>query len=121
MAHGFPFEVVTDARLLVFVVLISSGTAILFGLAPAWHSARAEHRDIASCKARGGRSVTAAGLNAGRRAGGLVAGAPDGCRIVSAEPLRICATSIWALHPSACSLSMSIHKRQGIAAIERSH
>lgn len=36
-----PLEVATDARLLVFVVLISSGTAILFGLAPAWRSARA--------------------------------------------------------------------------------
>ena len=35
-----PLEVATDARLLVFVVLISSGTAILFGLAPAWRSAR---------------------------------------------------------------------------------
>jgi predicted permease len=36
-----PLEVATDARLLAFVVLISSGTAILFGLAPAWRSARA--------------------------------------------------------------------------------
>lgn len=31
----------TDARLLVFVAVVSSGTAILFGLAPAWRAARA--------------------------------------------------------------------------------
>jgi predicted permease len=36
-----PLAVATDARLLVFVVMISTGTAILFGLAPAWRSARA--------------------------------------------------------------------------------
>jgi predicted permease len=36
-----PLAVATDARLLVFVVVISSATAILFGLAPAWRSARA--------------------------------------------------------------------------------
>jgi predicted permease len=36
-----PVAVVTDARLLLFVAVISSATAILFGLAPAWQSARA--------------------------------------------------------------------------------
>jgi predicted permease len=35
-----PVGVVTDARLLAFVALISSATAIGFGLAPAWQSAR---------------------------------------------------------------------------------
>jgi predicted permease len=35
-----PVAVTTDTRLLVFVALISSATAILFGLAPAWQSAR---------------------------------------------------------------------------------
>lgn len=33
--------IATDARLLVFVALIASATALLFGLAPAWQSARA--------------------------------------------------------------------------------
>jgi predicted permease len=36
-----PVAVTTDARLLMFVAVISSATAILFGLAPAWQSARA--------------------------------------------------------------------------------
>ena len=36
-----PLEVETDARLLVFVAVVSSGTAVLFGLAPAWRAARA--------------------------------------------------------------------------------
>ena len=36
-----PVAVTMDARLLVFVAVISSATAILFGLAPAWQSARA--------------------------------------------------------------------------------
>jgi predicted permease len=36
-----PVAVATDARLLVFVAVISSLTALLFGLAPAWQSARA--------------------------------------------------------------------------------
>ena len=36
-----PVAVTTDAQLLVFVAVISSATAILFGLAPAWQSARA--------------------------------------------------------------------------------
>ena len=37
-----PLEVATDARLVVFILVISSGTAILFGLAPAWRSIRAD-------------------------------------------------------------------------------
>jgi predicted permease len=36
-----PVAVTTDARLLVFVAVVSLATAILFGLAPAWQSARA--------------------------------------------------------------------------------
>jgi macrolide transport system ATP-binding/permease protein len=36
-----PIAVATDTRLLVFVALLSSATALLFGLAPAWQSARA--------------------------------------------------------------------------------
>jgi predicted permease len=36
-----PLAVETDTRLLVFVAVVSSGTAILFGLAPAWRAARA--------------------------------------------------------------------------------
>jgi predicted permease len=36
-----PVAVTTDARLLVFVAVVSSVTAVLFGLAPAWQSARA--------------------------------------------------------------------------------
>jgi predicted permease len=36
-----PLAVETDARLLVFVAVVSSATAILFGLAPAWRAARA--------------------------------------------------------------------------------
>ena len=36
-----PLALETDARLLVFVAVVSSGTAILFGLAPAWRAARA--------------------------------------------------------------------------------
>jgi predicted permease len=36
-----PLSVETDARLLVFVAVVSSGTAILFGLAPACRAARA--------------------------------------------------------------------------------
>ena len=35
-----PVAVSTDARLLVFVALVSLATAVLFGLAPAWQSAR---------------------------------------------------------------------------------
>lgn len=35
-----PLAIETDARLLVFVAIVSSGTAILFGLAPAWRAAR---------------------------------------------------------------------------------
>jgi predicted permease len=35
-----PVAAETDARLLVFVTVLSFGTAILFGLAPAWQSAR---------------------------------------------------------------------------------
>lgn len=46
-----PVAVATDARLLVFVVVISSATAILFGLAPAWQSARASL--VTSLVARG--------------------------------------------------------------------
>jgi predicted permease len=36
-----PVVVSTDARLLVFVAVVSSVTALVFGLAPAWQSARA--------------------------------------------------------------------------------
>ena len=36
-----PVAVPTDARLLMFVAAVSSATAVLFGLAPAWQSARA--------------------------------------------------------------------------------
>jgi predicted permease len=36
-----PLAATTDARLLVFVAVVSSVTAVLFGLAPAWQSARA--------------------------------------------------------------------------------
>ncbi len=36
-----PLAVATDVRLLGFVTIVSFGTAILFGLAPAWRSARA--------------------------------------------------------------------------------
>ncbi|MPY90343.1 MAG: FtsX-like permease family protein [Luteitalea sp.] len=40
-ASRVPIAVTTDARLLVFVAVISLATAILFGLVPAWQSARA--------------------------------------------------------------------------------
>jgi predicted permease len=36
-----PIAVTTDVRLLMFVVVVSSATAVLFGLAPAWQSSRA--------------------------------------------------------------------------------
>ena len=36
-----PVAVATDARLILFVALLSTATALLFGLVPAWHSARA--------------------------------------------------------------------------------
>ena len=35
-----PVAVATDARLLMIVAIVSLGTAVLFGLAPAWQSAR---------------------------------------------------------------------------------
>jgi predicted permease len=45
-----PISVPTDARLLMFVALVSSATAILFGLAPGWQSGRG--RVITSIAAR---------------------------------------------------------------------
>jgi predicted permease len=36
-----PVAVATDTRLILFVALLSTATALVFGLVPAWHSARA--------------------------------------------------------------------------------
>ena len=51
-----PLAVATDARLLAFVALISTGTAILFGLAPAWRSARANIVTSLVARRAGGHS-----------------------------------------------------------------
>jgi predicted permease len=65
-----PVAVTMDARLLVFVAVISSATAILFGLAPAWQSARASLVTslVARCE-KGGRPAFARGGFTGLRRG----------------------------------------------------
>jgi predicted permease len=51
-----PLNVTTDARLLAFVALTSLATAFVFGLAPAWHSARAVRRSLVTRSEVSGRS-----------------------------------------------------------------
>ena len=66
-----PVEVTTDARLLAFVAITSSAAAILFGLAPAWQSARPAVATILVGERRGRWPFPAAAQRAaGRRPGG---------------------------------------------------
>ena len=55
-----PVAVATDTRLLLFVALISSATAILLGLAPAWQSARSSVATSLVARSRvGGQRLSA--------------------------------------------------------------